>query len=174
MPERFKARGSRKIYANSQMPTRVIEKDCQLDNRAHDLPERAVGKFGLSPRACHGILKVACTIADIKTTEHMEKYYVCQGTPIPRPRLTSRHIKSITLPRSTRMLHSLKISFPAGSCPELAPRYPQVIILPLISRGLLWVVHFSFSGSFCRKEILGTIPTCKRYAFCSTVFPYLR
>ncbi|HVN96381.1 MAG TPA: ATP-binding protein [Syntrophorhabdaceae bacterium] len=74
--ERFKGK---KIYANSQMPTRIIKKHCGLGEDAHNLLEKAIEKFGLSPRAYHRILKVARTIADIEGLEHIEEPHVAEA-----------------------------------------------------------------------------------------------
>jgi magnesium chelatase family protein len=74
--ERYKGK---KIYANSQMPTRMIKKHCALNDGAGSLLERAVEKFGLSPRAYHRILKVARTIADLDQKEHIEESAVAEA-----------------------------------------------------------------------------------------------
>jgi magnesium chelatase family protein len=69
----------RKIYSNSQMNTRMIKKVCSLDDDAGKLLERAVEKFGLSPRAYHRILKVARTIADLDQRERIEGSCVAEA-----------------------------------------------------------------------------------------------
>jgi magnesium chelatase family protein len=74
--ERFKGR---KLYANSQMNTRMIKRYCALKDGAGTLLERAVEKFGLSPRAYHRILKVARTIADLETRELIEESDVAEA-----------------------------------------------------------------------------------------------
>jgi magnesium chelatase family protein len=74
--ERFKGK---RIYANSQMPTRIIKKHCRLDDSAHSLLEKAIEKFGLSPRAYHRILKVSRTIADLEAVEHIEEAHVAEA-----------------------------------------------------------------------------------------------
>ena len=74
--ERFKGK---RIYANSQMPTRIIKKHCRLNDSAHNLLEKAIEKFGLSPRAYHRILKVARTIADLEAVEHIEEAHVAEA-----------------------------------------------------------------------------------------------
>jgi magnesium chelatase family protein len=74
--ERFKGK---KVYANSQMPTRTIKKYCQLNDSAHNLLEKAIEKYGLSPRAYHRILKVSRTIADLEAAEHIEEAHVAEA-----------------------------------------------------------------------------------------------
>ncbi len=67
------------IYANAQMPTRSIKKYCATSDSAKQLLERAVEKFGLSPRAYHRILKVARTIADLEGKEHVEEPHLAEA-----------------------------------------------------------------------------------------------
>lgn len=74
--ERFKGK---KIYANSQMPTRMIKKYCEVNSSAQALLEKAIEKFGLSPRAYHRILKVARTIADLDGMELIEDSCVAEA-----------------------------------------------------------------------------------------------
>jgi magnesium chelatase family protein len=74
--DRFKGR---KLYSNSQMPTRMIKKYCELDDQGKGLLEKAVEKFGLSPRAYHRVLKVARTIADLEAREAIEGAHVAEA-----------------------------------------------------------------------------------------------
>lgn len=74
--KRFKGRA---FHANAQMGTRVIKKFCEIDDGTKDLLERAVEKFGLSPRAYHRILKVSRTIADLYGKERIEQQHVAEA-----------------------------------------------------------------------------------------------
>lgn len=74
--ERFKGK---KIYANSQMTTRMLKKYCPLHDSARNLLEKAIEKFGLSPRAYHRILKVARTITDLENREHIEESHIAEA-----------------------------------------------------------------------------------------------
>ncbi len=74
--ERFKGKP---IYANAQMPTRSIKKYCAVSDSARQLLERAVEKFGLSPRAYHRVLKVARTISDLEGRGHIEEPDVAEA-----------------------------------------------------------------------------------------------
>jgi len=67
------------VYANAQMPTRSIKKYCAIGDAARDLLERAVEKFGLSPRAYHRILKVSRTIADLEGKAQVEEPHVAEA-----------------------------------------------------------------------------------------------
>src|SRR5271156_1241149 len=57
-------RGEKKLYANAQMPPRLIRKHCAISGDSEKLLETAIQKMGLSARAHDRILKVARTIAD--------------------------------------------------------------------------------------------------------------
>jgi magnesium chelatase family protein len=74
--DRFKGR---KIYANSQMTAKMIKKYCEPSHGARSLLERAVEKFGLSPRAYHRILKVARTIADLEAQPAIAEAHVAEA-----------------------------------------------------------------------------------------------
>ncbi len=74
--ERFRGK---KIYLNAHMPPRMIKKYCAVSDGGRTLLERAVEKFGLSPRAYHRILKVARTIADLESKEHIEEPHLAEA-----------------------------------------------------------------------------------------------
>ena len=61
--ERFK--GDKHVYANAQMPPKLICKHCAISAESEKLLETAVTRLGLSARAHDRILKVARTIADL-------------------------------------------------------------------------------------------------------------
>ena len=65
--ERFA--GEKRIYANAQMPPRLIRKHCAISADGEKLLETAVTRLGLSARAHDRILKVARTIADLDGSE---------------------------------------------------------------------------------------------------------
>lgn len=60
--ERYK--GS-KVFFNSQMGIKEIEKYCELGMKEKELMEKAITKYDLSARAYHRILRCARTIADL-------------------------------------------------------------------------------------------------------------
>jgi magnesium chelatase family protein len=74
--ERFKGKN---IHANSQMPSRTVKKHCTLNDPAQNLLEKAIEKYGLSPRAYHRILKVSRTIADLEAAEHIAEAHVAEA-----------------------------------------------------------------------------------------------
>jgi magnesium chelatase family protein len=63
--------GNNRIYFNSQMGPKEIERHCLLDPPGLALLEKGVEKLGLSARAYHRILKIARTIADMEGAERI-------------------------------------------------------------------------------------------------------
>jgi magnesium chelatase family protein len=61
----------KRIYANAQMPPKLIRKYCAISAEGEKLLETAVARLGLSARAHDRILKVARTIADLDSAEEI-------------------------------------------------------------------------------------------------------
>jgi magnesium chelatase family protein len=80
--------GEKKIYANAQMPPKLLRKHCAISAEGERLLETAIQKLSLSARAHDRILKVARTIADL------------DGAPEILPRQLSEAIQYRTLDRS--------------------------------------------------------------------------
>ena len=59
------------IYANAQMPSKLLQQFCVLDQRSQDALRNAMRRLGLSARAYDRILKVARTIADLDGSERI-------------------------------------------------------------------------------------------------------
>src|SRR5271170_1165412 len=59
----------KKIYSNSQMPPKLIRKNCAISPEGEKLLETAIQRLGLSARAHDRILKVARTIADLEAAD---------------------------------------------------------------------------------------------------------
>jgi len=59
-------RGEKNLYANAQMPPKLIRKDCAISAEGEKLLETAIQRLGLSARAHDRILKVSRTIADLE------------------------------------------------------------------------------------------------------------
>ncbi len=55
----------KKVYANAQMPPKLIRKHCTISAEGEKLLENAITRLGLSARAHDRILKVSRTIADL-------------------------------------------------------------------------------------------------------------
>ena len=61
--ERFKS--LKDVYANAQMPSRMVREVCDLDETGRNLLRTAMERLQLSARAYDRILKVARTAADL-------------------------------------------------------------------------------------------------------------
>ena len=68
--ERFRA--DKSLYANAQMPPRLIRKHCVISAEGEKLLESAIQHLGLSARAHDRILKVSRTIADLEAAPSVE------------------------------------------------------------------------------------------------------
>jgi magnesium chelatase family protein len=77
-----------KIYANAQMPPKLIRKHCAISTDGEKLLETAIQRLGLSARAHDRILKVSRTIADL------------EGAPSIEPKHLSEAIQYRTLDRT--------------------------------------------------------------------------
>ncbi len=84
--ERYK--GEKSLYANAQMPPKLIRKHCAISADGGKLLETAIQKLGLSARAHDRILKVSRTIADL------------EGSPGIEPKHLSEAIQYRTLDRT--------------------------------------------------------------------------
>ena len=72
--ERF--RGHRGLHANAHMSSREVRRHCRLSPGLSELLRRAVERLGLSARACHRVLKLARTIADLAGAEELAPAHV--------------------------------------------------------------------------------------------------
>lgn len=68
-----------KIYSNSQLTPKLIEKYCKLDKTGRDILQASFEKLGLSARAYGRILKVARTIADLEQSENIEPNHIAEA-----------------------------------------------------------------------------------------------
>jgi len=74
--ERFKGSNIRR---NSRMLPGQIDKYCQMTKRAEDAFVLAAAKLGLSGRACHGILKISRTIADLEKKDAIDAVHILEA-----------------------------------------------------------------------------------------------
>ena len=68
-----------KIYSNSQLTPKLVEKYCKLDSESKKILQYAFDKLHLSARAHVRILKVARTIADLSEKENIQKEHIAEA-----------------------------------------------------------------------------------------------
>ena len=74
--ERYK---EEKIYSNSQLTPKLIEKYCKLNEKSRKILQVAFENLKLSARAHGRILKVARTIADLDGKENIEEKHIAEA-----------------------------------------------------------------------------------------------
>ena len=77
--ERFKESSSRFILLNSEMQLPEIKKYCEHGPESKDLLKKYVDSGKLSARGYHRVLKVARTIADLATSEVIQKEHIAEA-----------------------------------------------------------------------------------------------
>lgn len=68
-----------KIFSNSELTPKLIEKYCKLDTSGKQVLENAFNKLKLSARAYGRILKVSRTIADLDESENIEVKHIAEA-----------------------------------------------------------------------------------------------
>ena len=61
----MRARRGSAAWLNARLPTGALRRHCRLDGRGERLLDAASRRHALSARACHRLLRVARTIADL-------------------------------------------------------------------------------------------------------------
>ena len=72
-------RDENKIYANAQMPPKLLRKHCAISAEGEKLLETAIQRLGLSARAHDRILKVSRTIADLEGSGSIESKHLSEA-----------------------------------------------------------------------------------------------
>ncbi len=67
------------VSSNSKMHSRHLKLFCSLNARCEKILEQAVNLFGFSARACHSVIRVARTIADLEKSRHIEHHHVAEA-----------------------------------------------------------------------------------------------
>jgi magnesium chelatase family protein len=75
--ERFA--GEKKVFANAQMPPKLIRTFCAITDDGEKMLENAISRLGLSARAHDRILKVARTIADLDESASLETRHLAEA-----------------------------------------------------------------------------------------------
>jgi magnesium chelatase family protein len=71
--------GEKSIYANAQMPPKLLRKYCAISAEGEKLLENAITRLGLSARAHDRILKVSRTIADLDGAAGIEPRHLSEA-----------------------------------------------------------------------------------------------
>ena len=77
--ERARAVQQARGFVNARMPSRLIRKQCALDDAGERTLEMAVRKMGLSARAHDRILKVARTVADLDESPNVSAKHLAEA-----------------------------------------------------------------------------------------------
>lgn len=75
------------IICNADLRVGVIRQFCKLQDEGQKLMRAAMSQLNLSARACHRILKLARTIADLAGTEEIQSPHLAEALQYP-PKLT--------------------------------------------------------------------------------------
>jgi magnesium chelatase family protein len=70
---------------NAHLDTTQIQVICALGREQKELLETASEKLNFSPRACHRVLKVSRTIADLEASEHIRSKHLAEAIALRRP-----------------------------------------------------------------------------------------
>lgn len=68
-----------KKTGNSQMTSSDLKQFCPLDHTCEKIVEKAVDVLGLSVRACHSVIKVARTIADLDNQVDIQRHHLAEA-----------------------------------------------------------------------------------------------
>ncbi len=74
--KRFEPEG---IFNNSCMHARHLKIFCKLSSDCEKMLEQAMNALGLSARACHSVLRVARTIADLENSESIVRHHLAEA-----------------------------------------------------------------------------------------------
>jgi len=77
--QRARFRGHHGLHANAHMSSREVRRHCRQTPEIAEILRAAVERLGLSARACHRILKLARTIADLAEAEEIAPAHVREG-----------------------------------------------------------------------------------------------
>lgn len=80
------------FFTNSEMNIRDIDKYCVMDEQCRNFVEKLMTQMGLSARACHKILKLARTIADLDGSEDIHFSHISEAVSY---RFLDKHIPEL-------------------------------------------------------------------------------
>ncbi len=74
--QRFSGSG---VHSNSRMQSRHLKSICRLDAECEKILEKAVDMLGFSARACHSIIRVGRTIADLEGSPKIKRGHLAEA-----------------------------------------------------------------------------------------------
>lgn len=77
--ERARATQASRGFTNARMPSRLVQKQCALDDSGERTLEMAMRRMSLSARAHDRILKVARTIADLDNSPAIASKHIAEA-----------------------------------------------------------------------------------------------
>ncbi|MCP3873559.1 MAG: YifB family Mg chelatase-like AAA ATPase [Desulfobacteraceae bacterium] len=67
------------VFNNSRMQSRHLKAFCHLDTDCEKILEKAVDALGFSARACHSVIRVGRTIADLESSPKIERHHLAEA-----------------------------------------------------------------------------------------------
>ena len=80
------SRPAGKIVTNSEMTNRDIKEFCKIDDEAREVLKQALLRLSLSARSYHKVVKIAQTIADLDSSNSIQREHVLEALQY-RPKL---------------------------------------------------------------------------------------
>jgi len=67
------------VSYNARMHSRHLKSFCRLSLQCEQILEQAVNRLGFSARACHSVIRVARTIADLENREEIKRHHLAEA-----------------------------------------------------------------------------------------------
>jgi len=67
------------LFSNARMHSRHLKAFCPLNDECEKILEQAVNILGFSARACHSVIRVARTIADLDNAPEIERNHLAEA-----------------------------------------------------------------------------------------------
>jgi len=71
--------GKTNLFFNARMQSRHLKEFCHLDTGCEKILEQAVDVLGFSARACHSVIRVGRTIADLENAPGIERHHLAEA-----------------------------------------------------------------------------------------------
>ncbi len=67
------------VSCNAKMQSRHLKSFCSLNDQCEKILEKAVNVLGFSARACHSVIRIARTIADLESKKKIERHHLAEA-----------------------------------------------------------------------------------------------